>query len=254
MPSKEPDAGHGVVSDADNSAALPLPAVFLPGWGLGGASLEFLLNGSPWQVCALPEGDVLPEDFESACNVLAAGLPPVCHLGGWSLGALLALGIARRAPERVCSLTLVAATASFLQRPGWSWGCPPAELRAFQRQVRKSGAAALPGFVEKFCRGDVQADDCARFLLDHAHPPSQTALEAGLNWLAQADLREGLERISCPVTLIHGEADPLMPIAAGAWLADRLPHARLARVSGKAHAPFAPFPADAHFLRECTPS
>jgi len=243
------------MSSAINGIASPHPAVFLPGWGVGGAPLKSLLEGSRWQVWALPEEEgVLPEQFEAACAALAAALPPVCHLGGWSLGALLALGIARCTPERVLSLTLVAATASFLQRPGWSWGCPPAELRAFQRQVRKNSAAALPGFVERFCQGDAEAEDSAHFLLEHARPPSSTVLEAGLEWLAQADLREGLERISCPVTLIHGEADPLMPVAAGTWLASRLPHARLVRVSGKAHAPFAPTPADAFFLRECTPS
>jgi pimeloyl-[acyl-carrier protein] methyl ester esterase len=79
-------------------------------------------------------------------------------------------------------------------------------------------------------------------------PMPKVLLEAGLAWLYEADLRPDVEKISCPVTLLHGENDPLIPPEASRWLADRLPSARLVLLPGRAHAPFAGN--DAAFLQE----
>lgn len=224
-------------------------ALFLPGWGLGRGPLAAVLEGSGWQLLDLPgtEGPV-PPHFDGAVNTLLAALPPRCHLGGWSLGALLALACAARAPERIISLTLVAATPSFLQRPDWPHGLSAAELQAFAAGVAEAGALALPRFISNFCRGDGEARAAARLLGQQVTPTAQALLDAGLAWLGQADLRDAVPRIACPVTLIHGEADPLMPLAAARWLQENLPDARLRVLSGKAHAPFSPDPAP--FLQE----
>ena len=219
-------------------------ALFLPGWGLGRGPLAAVLEGSGWQLLDLPgtEGPV-PPHFDGAVDALLAALPPRCHLGGWSLGALLALACAARAPERIASLTLVAATPSFLQRPDWPHGLSGAELEAFAAGVAEAGTQALPRFISNFCRGDGEARAAARLLGQQATPPARALLDAGLAWLGQADLRDAVAAIACPVTLIHGEADPLMPQAAAHWLAGKLPNARLHVLPGKAHAPFAPDPA-----------
>lgn len=224
-------------------------ALFLPGWGLGRGPLSGVLEGSGWQLLDLPgtEGPV-PPHFDGAVDALLAALPPRCHLGGWSLGALLALACAARAPERIASLTLVAATPSFLQRPDWPHGLSGAELEAFAAGVAEAGARALPRFISNFCRGDGEARAATRQLGQQATPPAQAMLDAGLAWLGQADLREAVATIACPVTLIHGAADPLMPLAAAQWLQEQLPQSRLVIMDGKAHAPFSPDPAA--FLEE----
>lgn len=219
-------------------------ALFLPGWGLGRGPLAAVLEGSGWQVLDLPgTAGPVPPHFDAAVDALLAALPPRCHLGGWSLGALLALACAARAPERIIGLILVAATPSFLQRPDWPHGLGAAELQTFAAAVAEAGAQALPRFISNFCRGDEKARAAARLLGQQATPPTQALLEGGLSWLGQADLRHALEAVTCPVNLIHGEADPLMPLAAAHWLAGKLPGARLHVLPGKAHAPFAPDPA-----------
>jgi pimeloyl-[acyl-carrier protein] methyl ester esterase len=38
--------------------------------------------------------------------------------------------------------------------------------------------------------------------------------------------------------LVHGEHDPLMPLAAAQWLAGHMPNARIEVFPGAAHAPF----------------
>ncbi|MDR3055341.1 MAG: alpha/beta fold hydrolase [Zoogloeaceae bacterium] len=240
-----------------------IPNIFLPGWGFGSAPLNLALAGSDWQCVDLPgcgeDSGALPASFAAAVEALLQKLPPVCRLGGWSLGGMLALACAQAAPERVKGLTLTGCTPSFIQREGWEWGRPPAELKAFMGKIRQDFAAILPRFTGSFCRGDSDAN-AAHWLLQHASPMSQAALDAGLIWLFEADLRAGLQGVSCPVVLVHGENDPLTPVAAARWLAEHLPDATLRVIPGKAHAPFAPVvsatsdvAAALQFLRECPP-
>jgi pimeloyl-[acyl-carrier protein] methyl ester esterase len=235
---------------------MPVPAFFLPGWGLGRGPLEAALAQSHWRIMDLPgvTGEP-PESFAAARDTLLAALPPVCHLGGWSLGGMLALAVAIKAPERVRRLVLVGCTPSFVRREGWSLGRPPEELEAFRARICQDSAATLPRFIGSFCRGDENAD-ATRFLLEHVSVTPPSALDAGLAWLAEADLRADVAakpaQVTCPVTLIHGEHDPLMPVAAAQWLAERLPAARLCVLPGKAHAPFAPDPRP--FLQACARS
>ncbi|MDR0996270.1 MAG: alpha/beta fold hydrolase [Zoogloeaceae bacterium] len=228
------------------------PAFFLPGWGLGRGPLKPLLAAASaaadWQLLDLPgsTGDAPPPaTFLAAEAAILAALPghPV-RLGGWSLGGMLALSLAARHPERVKALLLVGATASFITRENWAWGLPPSELRAFAAAIHADAAAMFPRFIGNFCRGDVDNADkqLVRQLIAEADPMPQAALDAGLQWLSEADLRPLLTATppTCPTVIAHGEHDPLMPQAGAQWLAGRLPKARLVVFSGKAHAPFAP--------------
>lgn len=220
-----------------------LPAFFLPGWGFGQGPLQQPLAGTGWQLLDLPgaQGESVPAHFDAARDALLAQLPPASHLGGWSLGGMLALACAIAAPERIRSLVLVGTTPSFVQRPGWELGRPPLELQAFRAKVAEQGAAILPRFTGSFCRGD-SSPEVASHLLSHASAMPQAALEAGLDWLAEADLRDQLACVKCPVSIIHGTNDPLMPVAIAHWLTAQLAQAQLHLLPGKAHAPFAPDP------------
>jgi pimeloyl-[acyl-carrier protein] methyl ester esterase len=244
-----------------NASDACLPNIFLPGWGLGCGPLAAALADSEWQCMDLPGcGDdaqsELPTSFAAAVAALLQKLPPVCRLGGWSLGGMLALAAAQAAPTRIRGLTLMGVTPSFIQRENWEWGRPPTELKAFMGKIRQDAEAVFPRFVGSFCRGDSDPE-AARWLLQQASPMSQAALEAGLVWLFEADLRAGLQGeggpgccpVSCPVVLVHGENDPLMPVVVARWLAERLPHATLQIIPGKAHAPFAPITSTAPALR-----
>ncbi|MDR3353274.1 MAG: alpha/beta fold hydrolase [Zoogloeaceae bacterium] len=238
-----------------------LPAFLLPGWGLGRGPLEAVFAGSRWRLLDLPgaaEADAnnaaaIPAHFEAAAHAILERLPPRAHLGGWSLGGMLALRCALLAPERIQSLLLIGTTPSFLNRPGWDWGRPPEELAAFRAKVREDYAALLPRFIGSFCRGDRHAGT-AQWLRERASPISGAALDAGLGWLEEADLRAAVQAHppTCPVTLAHGEKDPLMPLAVAHWFREHLPQARLRVFPGRAHAPFVPeTPAESLFLREC---
>ena len=223
------------------------PLVFLPGWCLGRGPLNGAVDALQGTVFDLPGyGDApLIDDFDAAADAVAARLAPGTTLCGWSLGAQLALAVAARTPEKVGKLLLVAGTASFVQRDGWPHAMPPEMLAEFAANVASDVETMLPRFVGGFNRGDARAKEVTRRLLELADPrPPAATLAAGLAWLRDVDMRAAAPRVAAPTLLIHGAADPLMPLAAAEALAALIPEAQLAVFAECAHAPFISRPAD----------
>lgn len=223
------------------------PFVFLPGWCLGRGPLNAAVNAENGQIFDLPGYGEAPliTDFYAAADDIAARLQPGSDLAGWSLGAQLALAVAARAPDKVGKLILVAGTTSFVQREHWPHGMPPAMLADFAAGIAADAEAMLPRFVGGFNRGDARAKAVTLELLELADPrPSGEVLATGLNWLRDIDLADLAPQVKAPTLLIHGSADPLMPIGAAEALAAMIPHARLALFAECAHAPFISQPAE----------
>lgn len=66
---------------------------------------------------------------------------------------------------------------------------------------------------------------------------SQEAAIALYQMAASIDLRADVPRIQQPTLVIHGDADPLVPLAASQWLAENLPNASLTVLPGAGHVP-----------------
>jgi pimeloyl-[acyl-carrier protein] methyl ester esterase len=217
------------------------PLVFLPGWCLGRGPLipaVDALNGQLFDLPGYGEAPLLT-DFDAAVDAYAERLAPQTTLAGWSLGAQMALAIAARHPDKVGKLVLVAGTASFVQRDGWPHSMPPATLAEFTAAIAADAEAMLPRFVGGFNRGDARAKAVTADLLQQADPrPSAEVLAAGLAWLRDVDLRADAARVQAPTLLVHGTADPLMPLPAAEALAALIPGTQLAPFADCAHAPF----------------
>jgi pimeloyl-[acyl-carrier protein] methyl ester esterase len=159
---------------------------------------------------------------------------------GWSLGALLALQWAARYPDKVARLILVGATPRFVQAPDWQTAQPPEMLDGFAAAVATDPISALRRFATLLNQGDEHARALTRkisVMLDERIPSSSCLLN-GLSILRDTDLRRSIPDIRQPALVIHGERDSLIPLAAGRWLADRLPTGCIEVFAGAAHAPF----------------
>ena len=162
-------------------------------------------------------------------------------LCGWSLGALLAMQAALLAPGRVAKLILIAATPRFTQQADWPDAQPASLLDGFVAAVADDREATLQRFAALFNQGDTRARTIRRDIAHHvlsSPSPTTATLLTGLDWLRHSDLRQDVSTISCPVLLIHGEHDPLMPPEAARWMKEKLPRARLEVFPDAAHAPF----------------
>ena len=187
----------------------------------------------------------LPENSIAATvTYLLEQLPVGCTLVGWSLGAQLAQLMADQAPEKIARLVLVAGTPCFTQGSDWQAGQPPELLATFSAAVQQQPDSVLTSVLSRFAalinQGDSQARAITRRLAPLTRPPlpASATLARGLDWLRDLDLRALAPRLSQPCLLIHGDQDPLMPLAAAQWLAAKLPQAGLERFPGAAHSPF----------------
>lgn len=231
--------------------------VLIHGWGIGAYAWAPLREALalcaphcrircldlPGYGCAAPDGD----SFIGRTQKMLDALPAGCTLCAWSLGALHALQAARLAPQRISHLVLAGATPCFMQREGWSQAQPPALLDAFMAAVNEQPEATLQRFIALLNQGDTQSKAIGRQLrqgLQSNVLPAPGSLHQGLLDLRDVDLRQTVSAIQTPVLLIHGEHDPLMPLAAAQWLAVKLSEAQLQIISGAAHAAFLTDPVD----------
>ncbi|MDI3513507.1 MAG: pimeloyl-[acyl-carrier protein] methyl ester esterase [Rhodocyclaceae bacterium] len=261
--------------------------VLLHGWAMSPAvwaPIRALLADRSTLAPALPGHAGAPAapaaDIGAWADCLAAQLPAAATVVGWSLGALLALDLAHRHPERVARLVLIAGTARFVaaQPPAeqpWP-GLAPATVDAFRSGFADDPRATLKRFLALQCLGEADRrgvqTSLARALTALDEPPEIEAADAsapngakrsaslvdsrnaaladGLALLATTDLRAALPRIEQPCLVIHGEHDALMPVAAAGAMARALPRAHVEILSGCGHAlPLSRSAECAHLIR-----
>lgn len=238
------------MSPAPSACAPPL--VLLHGWGLHGGiwdDARARLGARPVITPDLPGyGDappLTPYGAETLADRLAASMPTVCIVVGWSMGGMVALAWAARHPQQVRALVLVGSTPAFVNRDDWALGLEPRVLEGFAAELSRDYRATLQRFLALQARGGDDARAVVARLrakvFEHAEP-DPAVLAAGLDLLRTVDLRPQAAQVRCPSLIVHGVHDTLCPVAAGQWLAEHLPRARLALHARAAHAPFLSHP------------
>lgn len=211
------------------------PVAFLHGWGFGAAVWSAMIDRLQGRVDA--HCIDLPGYGERTSDV--DDLPEGTTLCAWSLGAFTALRWAAARPQRIARLVLVGATPRFLRAPDWPDAQPPELLAGFAAGLAEDPPRTLRRFAALLNQGDEQAKAATRALTALVdNMPLASTLATGLDELRDTDLRDRIPAVRQPTLVIHGANDPLMPLAAGRWLAEHLPAGRLAVVAGAAHAPF----------------
>jgi pimeloyl-[acyl-carrier protein] methyl ester esterase len=226
------------------------PLVLLHGWGLNGAIWEGLAQDLSRRLatCAIdlpgfgrspPCGKTYSLDLLT--KLLITQIPPHSLWLGWSLGGTLAMYAALRFPEQVSGLILIATTPRFTLASDWPWGVPPALFEDFEREVMEGPEQALNRFASLLAHGDTQAKSVIREVrkrMSQFGPGNREALLGGLQVLAGADLRSKAPQIRCPVLVLLGEVDKLVPVSAAAPLSSLFSHGRVEVIPGASHAPF----------------
>ncbi|MGQ0748929.1 MAG: pimeloyl-ACP methyl ester esterase BioH [Betaproteobacteria bacterium] len=232
--------------------------VLLHGWGTNAGVwrmlAEHLTSRFQLHTPALPYAAGRPayeaETVDEVAERLASRAPERCAVCGWSLGALVALAWAARAPRQVCRLALIAGSPCFVRKEGWPHAIAAATLQDFARDLARDTARTLNRYVALQARGDARAASVARYLRETlsatAHEAHAAALQHGLSMLSRTDLRPALNSIAQPTLVMHGERDAIAPLAAGRYLARALPEARIVVMEGAAHAPFVSEPEQAY--------
>ena len=182
----------------------------------------------------------LSDMADDAAGVLTALGLKSAHVCGASMGGMIAQQLALNYPERVRSLTLMMTdsgarglprptlkvSAALLARPA-----DPYDLDSlvdhYYRLFRLIGSPAYPG-PEAWLR-QVCADAVRRSNRPQGFARQLMAIAADTGRAAQ------LGRIKLPTLVLHGLADPLIPVAAAHDLAARIPGAQLELIEGMGH-------------------
>jgi pimeloyl-ACP methyl ester carboxylesterase len=161
------------------------------------------------------------------------------HVCGASLGGMVAQHLAAKHPQRVKSLTLMMTTSGNRKLPQPRWAVQGALLsrpdgndtdavvRHLQKVITLIGSPGYPAEPERLRQRLQQT-------VQRAWRPAGTARQL-LAVAADGDRRAMLPAISAPTAVIHGEADPLIPLAAGQELARIIPGATSDWVPGMGH-------------------
>lgn len=177
---------------------------------------------------------------------IAEVAPPHAIWLGWSLGGMIAIHIAFTLPSRVKALILVASTPQFVRDADWPQALDGAVLESFAQALQENHAQTVQRFLALQTRGAAQGQDTLRRLRSAAvrYPPHPEALHGGLAILRDARLRQHLQQVACPVQIILGERDTLVPCGVGAALQAQMADARLHIIAAAGHAPFLSHPVE----------
>ena len=161
------------------------------------------------------------------------------HIVGASMGGMIAQHIAARYPERTLSLTSVMSTTGNPKLPRANKDAmavlanrpmsgDPEDMIAYSvRAARVIGSPGYPATEERLQRR-VRSD------FERGWYPQGVARQMAAI-VADGDRRAMLKTITAPTLVIHGEADPLVPLAGGKDTAANIPGARLMTIPGMGH-------------------
>jgi pimeloyl-ACP methyl ester carboxylesterase len=175
---------------------------------------------------------------EDAVAVLDAAGVRAAHVLGVSMGGMIAQELAIRHPERVSTLTSIMSTTGATDVRGPSYETIAAVLTPFPPD--------RPGFIRRsieightlhgsgFPFDDERYRRLAARSFDRAYHPGGVRRQLICIWLS-GDRTAALAKLTLPTLVIHGDADPLIPVDGGRATARAIRGARLEIIAGMGH-------------------
>ena len=167
----------------------------------------------------------------------ALGIPSA-HIVGASMGGMIAQVMALEHPRRVGTLTLIMSSSGNPFLPPPKPGILPVLFKPFPSEREK--------FVRHFLHiwrvlngGEIPVDPSRMLKL------AECSFERGVSQggsarqlaaiFASGSRKNVLPSLSVPTLIIHGDADPLLPMECGVDLAESIPGSRLKIIKGMGH-------------------
>jgi len=181
---------------------------------------------------------------ESWANAVLDVAPEKAIWLGWSLGGIIGQSAAVIENNRIEKLILLASTPKFVATTEWPEAVDEKTFQAFYTEVIREPAQSLFRFIAIQTRGSKTASEDSRVLRKTLLEPSPipAALDVGMQLLLETDLREELHKISCPVLVLGGERDSLVPRNALSVISELFAEAKYGVIKGAGHAPFISHP------------
>ena len=223
------------------------PLVCLHGWAMSAAVWQPLLGKLPIQqsvTCPDLPGHGTAEplecmDLDSIARALVAEVTRPAVWVGWSLGAMVAVHIARHYPDKVVGLVLLANTPRFVRTDDWSCAVDRKVFSDFAKELAQDYVRTLRRFLALQVLGSTTGDnmrDTIRQLQQQMNAPDPVALQQGLDILLHTDQRDDYRQLTVPVNCVLGSEDTLVPVSAGAAINTLNQRIGIEYIDGAGHA------------------
>jgi pimeloyl-[acyl-carrier protein] methyl ester esterase len=151
---------------------------------------------------------------------------------GWSLGGTIAMKAAIETSNEVSQLILVSVTPKLKNSGDWKFGIDANIIDELESKFENNFSSALKRFLlmglgDPIGGRSVAVEAAQRCL----QPPTLGTLVSGLNILRQTDLRDQVSKINCPVQLMVGSRDKIVPADATRWLESQLTDVQLSETN-----------------------
>jgi len=184
-------------------------------------------------------------DIDSITDCVAAAIDESVIVLGWSLGAMVAINLALRYPDKVEKLITVAGSAQFIATKDWPHGTELQTFMQFADGLRLNYRSTIERFLAIQTLGSKHALSQIKRLkqvMFHEPDPTPQALSGGLEILKHIRLQEKMAAIHCPTLFVAGSNDKLIRREASKDSADLIANATYREISGAGHAPFISHP------------
>jgi pimeloyl-ACP methyl ester carboxylesterase len=164
---------------------------------------------------------------------------PSAHVVGVSMGGMIAQLLALAAPERVQSLTSIMSTTGARRLPGPTKAVRRHILRGPRQETAEARFAyhyelwrllGSPGYPQS----EAELNDFLQRIFERGVTEAGTARQL-LAILAARSRAEALRNLAVPALVIHGDADPLIPLECGLDTARAIPGAKTEIIEGMGH-------------------
>lgn len=185
----------------------------------------------------LPKPDFRLTDMAAALADLLRGLGlPRAYLAGHSMGGYVALAFARQSPEMLLGLGLIS-TQTLPDN---------AERQAARHQTAAEVAEKGPGVVADAMAAKLSANPAHEPLLRETilRQPVPGIVNALKAMAARPDSSSLLSHFDFPVSIVHGQADALIPVERAREMKSALLRVHLTELPGVGHMPMLEAPAE----------
>jgi proline iminopeptidase len=226
--------GHAVLRFDNRDIGL---STKLAAWGRPRLLLSTLRRSLGLRVRAAYTLDDMAADTAGMLDALAISR---AHVVGVSMGGMIGQILAARFAERVASFTCIMSSSGARGLPG--------PTRAARRALlsRPRNPHDVDSIIDHYVRvfgviGSPAFPSSVHLLREHygrgvhrSHHPLGSVRQL-MAIAASGDRSALLASIKAPTTIVHGSADPLVPVAAAHDLARKIPHAQLRIIEGMGH-------------------
>lgn len=173
-----------------------------------------------------------------------------CTFVGHSVGSMIGLIAALRAPELFERLIMIAASPRYIDDGNYRGGFEPRAIAEIYDAILANYQEWAKTFAPLAVQRDANHPAAQEFATGLLAMRPDIAINTAI-MIFQSDLRDRVKGFPLPVVIVQAENDPAVPMAVAEWLRDNIPGSILEPIRATGHLPHMTSPAEvARVLRK----